>query len=215
MPVYEPRRAPRPCPAKRVGGDREGVACGQMCDAMGWHSVSCGVGGDRGFKHNQVRDVIYTACVTAQMGPSREVPNILEGGEKPGDVAITNFDGSRNAALDVTVVSPILEQDPHADTVRGTTAARAEQTKLDKYDLACRERGWLFIPIAVESYGTWGAHALKTLKKIVIMLAARTGRSRNIETRYFYERLSFALQKGNAHMLIARAPESTSFLPAR
>ena len=213
--MYEPGRAPRPCPAKRVGGAREGVACGQVCDAMGWHSVSCGVGGDRGFKHNQVRDVIYKGCVTAQMGASLELPNILEGGEKPGDVAITNFDGARNAALDVTVVSPTLEQDPQANSIRGTTAARAEQVKLDKYLQACSERGWVFIPIAVESYGTWGAHSLKAFKKIIIMLAARSGRSRSIETRYFYERLSFALQKGNAHMLIARAPESTSFLPTR
>jgi hypothetical protein len=135
------------------------------------------------------------------------------GGERPGDVTIANFDGAHNAALDVTVVSPIVEPDPQAAFVRGTAAANAEQAKTAKYGQACRTSGWLFIPIAVESYGTWGTQALKTFKKIIIMLAARSGMSRSIEARYFYERMSMTLQRCNARMLTARAPESTCFLP--
>ena len=47
----------------------------------------------------------------------------------------------------------------------GSAALAAEVHKHNVNDAKCSELGWTCIPIAVETYGCWGAEAMQTLSR--------------------------------------------------
>ena len=55
---------------------------------------------------------------------------------------------------------------------------------------------YIFIPIAVETFGALGESATAFLKKLGSRLAVSTGESR--ASQYLLQRLSVAVQRGNA-----------------
>src|SRR5262249_55110878 len=50
----------------------------------------------------------------------------------------------------------------------------AELVKHARYDDNCRDRGWGFVPLAVDSYGRWGQEAHVHFAKFASRLAVRT-----------------------------------------
>jgi len=48
------------------------TACPVLSDPAGDHAVSCGWGGERIGRHNLIRDVLFSACSSAAVGPTRE-----------------------------------------------------------------------------------------------------------------------------------------------
>ena len=59
-------------------------------------------------------------------------------------------------------------------------------------------------PLVVETFGGWDADALKHLKLLGRHAARRWGKNDALEIKYFFQRLSVALQRGNAALLINR-----------
>lgn len=81
--------------------------CHQPSDRRGTHSMSCGSGPERNWRHNSLRDAIHEYAVEAGFNPRKEVRFLLPGRDsRPADVLIPHFAGGRDAALDVTVVNP-------------------------------------------------------------------------------------------------------------
>ena len=75
----------------------------------------------------------------------------------------------------------------------------------DRAHLAnCRAQGITFKPLVVETFGGWDADAVKFLKKLGRHSARRRGKIDAIEIKHFFQRLSIALQRGNATLLIDR-----------
>ena len=68
----------------------------------------------------------------------------------------------------------------------------------------CRAQGISFKPLVVETFGGWDADAVKTLKKLGRHSARRRGKNDAIEIKQFFQRISVALQRGNASLLIDR-----------
>ena len=68
----------------------------------------------------------------------------------------------------------------------------------------CRAQGIAFKPLVVETFGGWDADAVKILKKLGRHSARRRGKNDALEIKYFFQRLSVALQRGNAALLIDR-----------
>ena len=56
----------------------------------------------------------------------------------------------------------------------------------------------------VETFGGWDAEAVKHLKEMAHQAARRWGQDPALEIKYFFQRLSVALQRGNAALLIDR-----------
>ena len=80
--------------------------------------MSCGCGGERISRHNQLRDAIYDTAVAAGLGPTKEGRFLIPGADRrPADVLVPHWAGGRDAALDVTVVNPL-----QAATVAGAAA---------------------------------------------------------------------------------------------
>ena len=73
--------------------------------------VWCTFQGEHISHHNHLRCAICQAAVSASLGPTREDRALLLGVEaRPADIYITLWQGGRDAALDVTVVSPFQQQ---------------------------------------------------------------------------------------------------------
>ena len=54
-------------------------ACSAPSDRMGDHSLGCRTTGDRIARHNMLRDVLFEAAASADLGPSKEERHLLPG----------------------------------------------------------------------------------------------------------------------------------------
>ena len=83
---------------------------------------------------------------------------------------------------------------PNTSTVAGKAAEQAETKKHATYqDL---KSTYHFVPIALETLGTWGKEGLKFLKELGARIAEETGEKR--AKTFLFQSLSIANQRGNA-----------------
>ena len=140
-------------------------------------------------------------------GPDgKEMPGLIPGSlSRPADVFIENWVNGGKIAFDVSVVSPT--QDAIIYRAAETPAAAIEMRKTSKIRAHfdhCRAQGISFKPLVVETLGGWDADALKHLKLLGRHNARRWGKTDSIEIKRFFQRLSVALQRGNAALLVNR-----------
>ena len=74
----------------------------------------------------------------------------------------------------------------------------------------CRAQGIAFLPLVVETFGGWDSDAIKCLKNLARQSARRWGKNNSEEIKFFFQRLSVSLQRGNAALLIERDVDSAS-----
>ena len=99
---------------------------------------------------------------------------------RPADVLVPNWNLGKPAAFDLTVAS-LLKQSilTEACVTVGSSAQVSEQRKHASNDIKCSELGWSCIPLAVETYGCWGAEARLHLSRLASRLAARLNCSKS------------------------------------
>ena len=112
---------------------------------------------------------------TSSLGPQVEAGSGLghEGHRtRPADILIPHRDLGKPAALDLTVTSMLNSSTLlEAGVTSGYAALAAEMCKHNANDAKYSELGWTCIPIAVETYGCWGAEAMQTLSRLASRLA--------------------------------------------
>ena len=120
---------------------------------------------------------------------------------------IPRWAGARDAALDVTVINPLQDaQVQGAVTTPAHALEAAQKRKLDKYLEACHHQGIEFIPIAVESLGSWHKSAIAQVSKFRSALARQNGEDEGVTITRLFQQLSAALMRGNAALLNNRCP---------
>ena len=134
------------------------AACPAVSDIMGDHAVSCGWGGERIFRHNMIRDCLFTTCATACLGPRKEVRALIPGTDaRPADIFLSGWSGGKDTALDVTVVNPLQQQYLHPSAVTpGHALVKAHDRKMATHWENCRAAGIVFQPLAMDTFGAWG-----------------------------------------------------------
>jgi len=173
-------------------------------DCLGIHSTTCKNSGDRIYRHNALRNQIYTDCQNALLSPIRELA-IGSGKERPGDIFVPNWSAGQGANFDVAVVSPTLHQHlPHSSKQRAFVASNYEDLKRRKYEHTCSENNTLFIPLVVEVHGCWGPSAIPALKRIAQAIASQKNIPTSVAILRLFQRLSFTLQRRNAISIISR-----------
>ena len=130
-------------------------------------------------RHNTQRDVMVATGRAAAKSVVVEHKGLLpHGQERPGDLTIADWDRQLTGVFDFTVVSPFVATAlPRATVDRGHAAQQAEQRKDTKYRLACQQQNMLFVPIVVETCGTWGVLAQGVFETRSTMLSNRSGKS--------------------------------------
>ena len=75
-------------------------------DIYGDHSLTCGGRGDNIHRQDQLRDKVFSSCVSASLSPSLERNNFGSNNQsRPADVFLPSWTQGKPAALNVTVVS--------------------------------------------------------------------------------------------------------------
>ena len=78
-------------------------------------------------------------------------------------------------------------------TMAGAAADRAAANKKTKY--AALQQTHIFVPVSVETLGSWNYESLNFISNIGKKLTEVTGDP--LETNYLFQRLSVAIQRGN------------------
>ena len=194
MPVFD---SAGPCPA-----------CLHQSDVFGDHAMCCRSGGERISRHNNLRDALFDTAVAAGLGPVKEGRFLLPGNDRrPADVLIRNWVGGKDAALDVTVVTPLQDNTmPGAAHTAGHALTYAYERKINGAEEECRRQGIAFLPIVAETFGGWHPDAKREVKKLGAALARHTGQDEGEATSHLWSRMSILLQRGNAAILGNRIP---------
>ena len=82
-----------------------------------------------------------------------------------------------------------------------SAAEAAAQEKHSKQDADCENRGWVCIPLAVETFGAWCEEGEKAMCKLAGAVAARTNVPTSVADGALFEHLSIALQRANTRAI--------------
>ena len=195
-PVFE-RDAP--CPA-----------CSRPSDKYGNHAIACAVNGERITRHNDLCNILFRTAQKANLGPAREIRGLIPGSAaRPADILLRNWERGRNAALDVTVISPLQVAVVDQEAANpGYALKLAWERKMRSAFEACNAQRVSFIPLPVETLGGWHPEAEKQIARIGRELARSTiGADQKTSLNHLFQRLSLALQKGNAALILSRSTD--------
>ena len=123
---------------------------------------------------------------------------MASGMTNPADVLVANWSFGKPVAFDL-ITSPlnpsILSE---AGVMAGSAALVAECHKHDSNGPKCSELGWKCTPLAVETYGCWGAEARETLSRLATRLAIPMRCTKSKATAPIYGKLSLTLVRSCA-----------------
>ena len=170
--------------------------CGILVDARGTHGLACKRSAGRHPRHGLLNDVVWRAMLRAQVPSCKEPAGLSRSdGKRPDGVSLIPWSRGRCVIWDVTSPDTLAPSHlPSSATQAGAAAARAEAAKSLKYSALATTH--IFVPLAFETLGAWGVEAVAFVAELGRRMTAVTGDPR--ETAFFRQRLSVAIQRGNA-----------------
>ena len=160
---------------------------------MGTHGLSCRSSSGRYHRHSAINDIIHRTLSAAHV-PSRLEPQGLlrTDGKRPDGMTLTPWSVGRPLVWDATC----------PDT--GKVAELAEVKKDQKYSLLGAT--YLFTPVAIETSGAIGPRSRVFLRELGRRVRWESGEPR--ATSYLLQRLSVAVQRGNAAVILYCIPSN-------
>ena len=185
--------------------------CGAMVDDLATHGLSCRFSEGRHPRHAEVNSIIQRALTSAKV-PSRLEPSGLyrSDGKRPDGCTILPWKFGKMLVWDATC--PDTYAPSHiSDATReaGAVAAQAERLKNAKYTHLVLSHH--FVPFAIETSGVLDQAALGLLSDLGRRLHRATGEPRSRE--YLVQRLSIAIQRGNAAAVLGTARGAACRIP--
>ena len=170
---------------------------------------------DRIFRHNSLRDGVFSAAQTATLAPRKEVPSLASSQAPrialPMSSYIPCWKGGRPAALDITVISTMQQLTIRsAAEIQGHALLVAEERKFAAHGAECQAACISFIPLAIETLGGLSDTTADTISNIGRLIGQRFGISPRESSCQLFQRLAISLWRGNAsawiHRCLPRAP---------
>ena len=143
-----------------------------------------------------MNDILWRSIKRGQITAVKEpVSLVRQDGKRPDGATLLPWARGKSLAWDITVPDTYAESHLQDTACRpGAAADKAAANKSSKYcDLAGTH---LFFPVAIKTAGTWNQMAVELVQEIGRRITLVTGDSR--ETVFLFQRLSIALQRGNA-----------------
>ena len=178
--------------------------CREKVDASGLHGLVCRGGGGKQQRHSMINDVIWRAMGRAKI-PSQKEPLGLsrENGKRPDGVTLIPWSRGRCLAWDVTVADTYANSYlVHTSVGAGEAAERAVLSKRVKYSSFTNTHA--FAAVALETGGTWSGEGLQFVSELGTRINDATHDPQ--ETSYLFQRISVALQRGNAICISGTLP---------
>ena len=166
--------------------------------------------GERISRHNGVCDILYKTAQKAGLGPAREFRGLIPGSAaRPADIFLRNWDRGKDAALDVTVISPLQAAVVEREAEEPGYALRfAWDRKMRAAFDVCDAQRISFVPLPVETYGGWHPVAIRHISRLGRELSRSPAcASQDTASKHLFQRLSLSIQKGNASLFLSRSTD--------
>jgi hypothetical protein len=180
--------------------------CGEYVDSRALHGISCVSGIHRRQKHDEINRLTAAAFRRAHISATTEPTGLFRSdGKRPDGITTMPFTGGKRVIWDITCPDTFAESNiSKAKAEVGRVAETAAKNKMNKYADLLRRPEYSFVPMAIETSGVFCGSA-KTLIAEIGRLEAKI--SGNTKARCWLEqRISLALQRGNARSMLASMP---------
>ena len=151
-------------------------------------------------RHSHLNDIVQRSMSLAGF-PSRLEPSGLSrtDGKRPDGLTLHPYKQGKCLVWDATCVDTMafsyLDQ---TSRTSGKAAEKAEMKKIDLYQELQSE--YMFVPLAVETMGSWGQLGLKFIKEVGRKIQDISGEKKS--TFYLFQRISIAIQRGNTASIL-------------
>ena len=170
--------------------------CGSLVDVKGSHALSCKHTSGRLIRHNHLNDVVLRSLTRASIPATREPAGLIRtDGKRPDGMTLIPWREGRCLVWDVTVADTTAASYLQSTSVSAGSAAESAATRKQAKYAELTQR-YEFVPIAIESHGSYSKSATDFLSELGRRLSTITSDPR--ETSHLYQRLSIALQRFNA-----------------
>src|SRR6476469_738151 len=170
--------------------------CSAPVDARGYHGLSCMRSAGRQQRHYAINDIVCRALTRAKVASCKEPAGLIPGSNlRPDGATLIPWSRGKCLAWDATCADTMAAS--HLSTTctsAGAAANQAATLKQQKY--AALASTHTFVPLAVETFGPWNSEGLSFISELGRRTTAVTGDPR--ETTFLFQRLSIAVQYGNA-----------------
>ena len=180
--------------------------CGEMVEPNGHHGLTCKKQMGRRSRHDQVNDLIKRALVQGKVPAVTEPSGLSRNdGKRPDGLSLITWKLGKCLIWDFTVADTLCKSYINQTVISaGAAADTRENQKISKYSSLAEN--YLFVPIGVESFGSWGQEGIKLVKSIGKKIMEVTGEKQS--TSYLFQRISMAIQRGNASCVLGTVPPS-------
>ncbi|KAJ4448415.1 hypothetical protein ANN_10431 [Periplaneta americana] len=181
--------------------------CGGIADIYGHHALSCARSKGRIPRHTSLNDIIKRSLTSCGIPSLLEPPDISRAdGKRPDGLTLIPWSRGKSLIWDSTCVDTLAPSHlPNTSRRAASAAELAVKKKVNKY--AHILDNYIFVPFAVETFGPWSHDAKVLVSQIGQILISITGDRRC--TTYLRQRLSIAIQRGNAMSVLGTLPESS------
>ena len=189
--------------------ERHRCKCGGNADEFGYHLLSCRFNEGRLPRHTAINNIICRVLKASDTPATLEPLGLnRENGLRPDGVTINPFSRDKPLSWDATCVNTFAESSVYGNALEaGHAAAKAEAAKRVKYGFMANS--YRFEPIAIDTLGAYGPTTKNIIREIGKLITDKTGETR--ETQWLKQRLSIAVQRGNALSILSRTRHLTDF----
>ena len=154
-----------------------------------------------------MNDLVRRALVSVQIPAIREPPGLSrKDGKRPDGLTLLPWTQGKSLVWDFTCSDTLapshIEQN---STEAGKSALPAEKKKLSHYENLSAS-GFIVMPIAAETMGSWAPMAMKFIKEIGSRLTGLIGERRS--TSFLFQSIGIAIQRGNAASVLGTIPNT-------
>lgn len=181
--------------------------CGVSVDSLGRHGMHCKMNPGKYFRHAALNGILHKGLASINMSSLLEPPGLFrdDGKKRPDGITYTAWEKGRALVWDATCADSLAASNMIGRSKKpGMASVKAAVRKHTKYSKL--KQSYHFVAFAVESMGPWSKEAVDLLNKIGSNLIRITGEPKS--RHYLFQRVSLAIQHGNAMCVISSIPKS-------
>lgn len=183
--------------------------CGIQVDALGRHGLHCKKNPGKYFRHAELNRIIHQSLASINVSSLLEPTGLFrdDGQKRPDGITYTAWEKGRSLVWDATCADSLAASNRLGRHKQpGMASEKAAVRKHKKYSKI--KQNHHFVAFAVESIGPWSKEAIVLINKIGSNLIRITGEPKS--KRYLVERISLAIQQGNAMSIMSSIPKNAS-----
>ena len=137
-----------------------------MVDPKGRHGLSCNLQAGRKSRHDNINNLVKRALVQAKIPTTNEPIGLSRSdGKRPDGLTLTTWKKGKCLIWDYTCADTLCKTYVNMSSKNpGAAAEMRESAKHTKYKEL--ENDYWFIPICVETLGSWGPEGFKFIREV-------------------------------------------------